>query len=246
MRAASYHHSAYGSRTSLRSRITSALLALAVGVGLFFALLTLGVLPDRSNENKILATFDVRPPAPVESRSARRAAATPTRRTATPPPVTPPVPPPPVFPPEMIILTSQQFAAADIGRIKPSPNEGAGADGAAETADSGTGDSAVGKGPDGQPLYNAQWYREPTRVEMATYMPKRSVGGDAWGLIICKTVERYRVEDCRELGESPGSGLSGAMRQAAWQFLVRPPRVGGRPLIGAWVRIRFDMIEAKE
>ena len=90
------------------------------------------------------------------------------------------------------------------------------------------------------PLYRAEWYREPSNAELNGYVKAMPPGG-GWALIACKTVANYHVENCQSMGESPlGSGLGRDMRLAAWQFLVRPPRHGGKPLIGSWVSIRID------
>jgi protein TonB len=141
---------------------------------------------------------------------------------------------------QVIPLSREQFAAADISNV---PRTQSGDQGAESGSASGSerGDTeGPGTGPNGETLYNAEWHRRPTRAELAFYLPK---GGQqtGWGMIACQTVPGNRVDDCREIAQSPaGSGLAGAVRQAAWQFRVRPPRVGGRPLIGAWVRIRIE------
>lgn len=156
--------------------------------------------------------------------------------TETPPPPEQPLALPSPLP--MIMVSRDVFAASDISRIPSRRAESAPS--VADTSSSGS-DDGPGEGPGGERLYNPDWYREPTDAEMAYYMPK-GVPRAGWGLIACRTIPDFRVEDCRELAEYPqGSGIARAVRQAAWQFRIRPPRIGGKPMMGAWVRIRFDM-----
>lgn len=97
----------------------------------------------------------------------------------------------------------------------------------------------VGTAPNGEPLYAATWYREPSDDELRGYLS--TADGPGWGLIACRTAPDYRVEDCVGLDEFPnGSQINRAVLAAAWQFKVRPPRLGGRLLVGSWVRIRID------
>lgn len=90
----------------------------------------------------------------------------------------------------------------------------------------------------GEPLYAARWYREPYPEELRGYLSTAS--GPGWALINCRTVKGYRVEDCELVDEYPGGSQMGrAVLAAAWQFQVRPPQVGGRVMVGSWVRIRI-------
>jgi len=157
------------------------------------------------------------------------------------PEITPPVPPVPV-PPKLITLSQDDFAATDISKL-PTHGSDSGDD---KPGGGNNGGAAYGpgEGPGGQRLYNAEWYREPTDAELNGYMGK--IENPEWADIACQTIANYHVDNCRSLGESPvGSGIARAMRLAAWQFLVRPPRVGGKPMVGAWVKIHIYFTHRK-
>jgi protein TonB len=224
-------------RAPLRRRLSSLALALAINLGLLLLLFALGVVAPPDKQRSSALTVDLLP----ESRSAsatqaEKNVAQPHVRSTAPVPKPPPIvlpvkptiaPPPKPSTKPWIEMSKDQLAAADISNL-PS------------TGDGGAGDSeVVGHGPHGEALYAAEWAHEPSDAEISGYWP-RNVSG--WGLVACKTMADDRVEDCVELDQSPrGSHLASAVRQAAWQFRVRPPRKGGRALIGAWVRILIEV-----
>ena len=230
-------------RSSARRRAPAVALTLIVHLLLLLMLLKLSP-PDwvRRKQDDALATFQLSPDAPKAERQVRKAGKA--KRASKPPapqapvkPLPPPVPAPPM---PFLIPGLEHF---DLRQVRSSPAETAAADqGAAGQGQDSAAAYGPGEGPGGARLYYAEWYREPTSAELSYYLPPgRHVG---WGMIACRTVERYHVDDCRTLGDSPsGSGLARAVREAAWQFLVRPPRIDGKPVIGAWVRIRIDFTE---
>ena len=246
--AGTYSDRLNSDRASPGRRAASFLLALAIEVLLLLAFFTLNFRDEKKPlfEGGRLTTFDVSSESDADRSAAPKQDERPqTVETRPPPRILPPAVKPviqlPERPLQMIELSREEYRSSDIAQL------GSNAPGYVKSAErgggGGAGDSAlVGNAPNGQPLYAAEWYREPTNTELAAYMPKSiPEGGDAWGLIACRTAPRYRVEDCVELGSSPGSRLAGAARQAAWQFLVRPPRIGGKPMIGEWVRIRIEL-----
>ena len=155
------------------------------------------------------------------------------------PPLTPPEKAKPS--PQLIQLSPKEMAAWDIAaRSKPSAPVSGAKFGPVDTGPRMSDTARVsGSGPNGEPLYAAAWYREPYPDELAGYL--QTASGPGWGLIACRTAPDYRVEDCIRLDEYPtGSNIARSVLAAAWQFRVRPPRIGGQPKIGEWVRIRID------
>ncbi len=241
--------SAYSQRDSrsvdLRKRGLSLLAAVIAHILIIFLLLRLNpdlLLPPADEPG--LATFDVAPEAQTAAR-VKAAAKEETPEAAVPPPQAPRPVTPAETPPAPIILPfdSATFAASDISKLPNRKAEASGAAGEGEVADSGAA-YGPGEGPGGEKLFNAEWQREPTRAELSFYLPAKAPRTGV-ALIACRTAERFRVENCTSLGETPpGSGLARAMREAAWQFRVLPPRIGGRAQIGAWVRIRIEFTES--
>jgi protein TonB len=223
--------------TPLRRRAAGFALALGVNLLLLLVLRGLGVIPALPRDPSSALVVDLIPeshslaPAPskVDEMTPNEAA-----RPVPPRPRTPQVPRlkspiPPLRPLDMIEMTREEFAAADIGKL---PKAGTGSGSAGDSEE-------VGRGPHGEVLYAAEWARRPTDAELAGYLPANAPEGS--GLVACKTIPDNRVDNCIELGDMPrGTRLARAVRLAAWQFRVRPPRKNGQPMVGEWVRIRID------
>jgi protein TonB len=219
-------------RPPLRRRASGLALALAVNFGLLLVLLTLGVIPLPEEKPSTATVVDFLPESHSKATQPAKTAATdkpvpkPPRIVLPVKPTIAPPPPPAEKPAPWIEMSHDELAAADVRNLP--------------AASPGENDSEeVGHGPHGETLYAAEWAREPTDAELGGYLPRNAP--DGWGEIACRTVPGNRVEDCIEIGQSPhGSHLASAVRQAAWQFRVRPPRKNGKTLVGEWVLIRID------
>ena len=224
----------------MRRRASGVALAVGLNLLVLLALLTTGALPltppRGGQEPLIVSLIPDADNATQAARSAQKPRETPVREQKPPlpkPKIVLPAKPTIETPRELpwIEMSKAEMAAADISRF-PKGSESASAASAGDSEE-------VGRAPNGEVLYAADWARKPTNTELNGYLPPNAP--DGWGLIACRTVAGNRVEDCLELGQSPrGSRLASAVRQAAWQFRVLPPRRNGRALIGSWVRIRID------
>lgn len=237
-------------RVPARRRALGLGAALAFEALLVLALLTLGTgRREERPEEAPLVTFDLAAPQPEPEVKATPeppspAAAPPSPSEPQPPqPVRPPPPlpaePAAKLPPPLVELPAKAVASSDLRNLPPAPAKPRSPAGPPAPPSSGDTPLADGRGPNGERLYAAAWYRKPYDEELRGYLSTAS--GPGWALIACRTVPDYRVEDCVALDEYPnGSQLARAVLAAAWQFRVRPPQIGGRVQVGEWVRIRIE------
>jgi protein TonB len=237
-------------RPPLRQRAASSALAGAITCLIILGLLSLnGTIEEPPQFKGGPVLLDLKPDAERADSTEKKSQPKPKEEAAPPPKPSKAIPVPEVPPPPMptrsyyIHLTREENDAADISRHPRVAMVDEGLQQQASAAGSGAGaaDSRpIGTAPNGQPLYKAEWFRRPTHAELQTYLPPH-MPARGIGVVACRTVANHHVDDCVELGSSPpGSHLAGAVRQAAWQFRVRPPRKNGVPMVGTWVRIRID------
>lgn len=232
-----------------RRRVVGAGFALMIELALFFAILSLGIgrEPPKPKPTTVVS-MTIAPEAEqqVEKAKAAPAKTAPAlqapRPVETAPPSAIPGPQPSALPsPAFIPMTRNDLSSLDISKLPRQPGVAPPGKGTYGPPDLGVpGDSKrVGTAPGGQPMYAAAWYREPYDDELSGYLS--TADGPGWALIACRTAPDFRVEDCVGLDEFPnGSNIQRAVLAAAWQFRVRPPRVGGVSQVGSWVRIRID------
>jgi hypothetical protein len=238
------------SRDDLRRRGLGLAIALLLEVIIILAILSLSMRAGGPAAGKnSLSTFSLEAAAEPSSSAEKSETQTPVteeqKSTPTPPipkPLLPPVNPVQAPPsnPDLIKLSKSDFDAMDLSKLPASGGVGAG-----ESKGSGQGAKGMmgpGLGPGGAQLYPVAWLREPYDSELTPYLATvKRIPPGASAEIACRMIERNRVENCQIIGENPrGTGLAKALRLAAWQFLVKPPRIDNKPQLGVWVRIRFD------
>ena len=231
-------------------------IALALLIELLLALLLLTLAPKiltPPEETVPMATFGVSPepesaPEPPSDARPADAVAQPTDRAQPREAETPPTPDPVVAdpapePPALLDIPLNRLP--DIATLPRRPAAGPAAPARrvagppAPGPDPGDSRRVEGRGPNGEPLYAASWFRKPYDSETRGYLSTARAPG--WATIACRTVADYRVDSCVLIDEYPdGAQIGRAWLAAAWQFRVRPPRLRGQYQVGEWVRIRVD------
>ncbi len=231
-------------RATLGERTTGVVVALLLEALLLLALLTLSQSKEPEQPPEVVVTAinsasepEAVPEPPQDKQPEPSAAPTPQPVEPLPTPPEAVVPPPPA----PIPLRRDFPKSFDLSQIPKAPAPPQAKPPTYGPQDNGfAGDSKrVGTAPNGEPMYAAEWYREPDDTMLGNYLS--TAQGPGWGLIACRTVPDWRVEDCVAIGEYPErSNIARSVLAAAWEFRVRPPRLRGRNMYGSWVRIRID------
>lgn len=249
-----YTESTHWDRAAVKRRAAGIIIALCFEALLIIAILSLGFTSTKPGvPTRGLTAFTLEAQSSSKAKSSAKTAAPVSKETprniapVIPKPLLPPVNPVKAPPPrpDFIKVSKADFDAMDLSKLPSGGGAGAG-----EAKGEGQGSKGMmgpGAGPGGAQLYPVAWYREPYDAELAPYLAgARSVPAGASAEIACRMIEHYHVENCQILAENPrGTGLAKALRLAAWQFLVRPPRIDNKPQLGVWVRIRFDFGKAE-
>ena len=242
-------------RTGFGERAVSVILALVVQGLFILLLLTLGstIITRKEPDITVFAMSPVGEPRPDDDEQPAPPEpatndAQPVKQPEEQPPEPVTAPPEPVkqetapVPPAFLQLPRDQMASAEKAAppaLPAQPPKPVRVYGPPDTGTPSDTPRVSGTGPKGEPLYAASWYREPYDDELRGYLS--TTQGPGWALIACRTVPDFRVEDCVRVDEYPSNaGIANAVLAAAWQFRVRPPRIGGRSKVGEWVRIRID------
>src|SRR4029453_6028484 len=146
--------------TPLRRRASGLALAIGINALLLLGLLGAGVIPTEMRKASRAIVVDL-------IRGSDRPAPQPVSKAPRPvprPPIVLPVKPSiaPAHKLAMVELTREEFAPADISKLAHS-DAGAGAGGAGDSQE-------VGRGPNGEVLYAAEWARHPTDTEVGCYL----------------------------------------------------------------------------
>ena len=236
-------------RDDLRRRGLGLFIALLLEAIIIIAILSLSMRAGGPTGTRGLSTFSLQAEAESASSADKSETKTPITKVQK-SDVAPPIPPPllpPVNPvkapppnPDFIKVSKSEFDAMDLSKLHAGGGSGSG-----DSKGSGQGpkgNMGPGLGPGGAQLYPVAWLREPYDSELAPYLAAvKRVPPGASADIACRMAEHNRVENCQIIGETPrGTGLAKALRLAAWQFLVKPPRIDNKPQLGVWVRIHFD------
>jgi len=231
-------------RATLGQRVSGFALALVLEALLLLLLLTMSQSKDKpGGEGELVTTFDASEepeaaPEP-EPESKPEPAASPSPQPQVEPQPTPPEPQQLPPPPLIQRPSTRSFDLSQVPQAPAPPQPQQQTYGPAAPRNLARDSERVGTMPNGEPLYKAEWYVEPDKKMLGDYLS--TAQGPGWGLIACKTKPEWRVVECVPLEEYPSnSHIAAAVLAAAWEFRVRPARLGGKYQYGTWVRIRID------